>query len=234
MAILIGFEADHEMLWNVFSRVVKRFLKLKLEGKRTDEKVLYNFHESVVDALKPVLMEGVKSIVVTAPTKMVYASDFLDHVKKHHRYLINSKSSNRANFAEFSGSAESSVAVAELVKTKKFVDILAEITSEEADHIVDILEKRLYADEGSSDVLYSLKEIEDIVLNREISNELRIKYLILTDKYLSDSKSKSRIHRLLQIAKNKKVNTRIINVESPAGSRISQFGGIIYFVTQTR
>jgi len=46
---------------------VKLSLRLELDGKRTDEKVLYNFHESVVDALKPVLKEGVRSIVVTSP-----------------------------------------------------------------------------------------------------------------------------------------------------------------------
>ena len=234
VAILVGFEVDHAVLWNVFSRVVKQSLKLKLEGKRTDEKALYNFHESLVNTLKPVLKEGVKSIVVTAPTKTTYASDFLNHIQKHHRYLINSKSPNRVNFAELVGSADNSLAVAELVKTKKFVDILAETTSKEADHIVSILEKRLYADDGSSVVLYSLKEIEDIVLNREKSNKLGTEYLILTDKYLSESKSKNRIHRLIQIAKNKKVKTKIISAESPAGSRISQFGGIVFFATQPR
>ena len=234
VAILVGFEDDYAVLWHVFSRVVKQSLKLKLEGKRTDDKVLYNFHESVVDALKPVLKEGVKSIVVTAPAKTTYASDFLNHIQKHHRYLITSKSPTKANFAELAGSADNHVAVAELVKSKKFADLLAETTSEEADHIVNILEKRLYADESGALVLYTLKEIEDRVYDRERNNDFGTEYLILTDKYLADSKSKNRIHRLMQIAKNKKVKTRIINVESPAGGRISQFGGIIFFTIQTK
>jgi len=234
VAILIGFEDDYAVLWHVFSRVVKQSLKLKLEEKRTDAKALYNFHESVVDALKPVLKEGVKSIVVTAPTKTTYASEFLNHIRKHHRYLINSKSPNRANFAELSGSADNPAAVAELVKTKKFAGLLAQTTSEEADYIVNILEKSLYADECGAVVLYSLKEIEDVVYDRERSNELGTEYLILTDKYLADSKSKNLIHRLMQIAKNKKVKTRIIDAESSAGGRISQFGGIVFFAIQTK
>jgi stalled ribosome rescue protein Dom34 len=231
VAALVGFEDDHAVLWQIFSRVVKLSLRLELEGKRADEKVLYNFHESVVDALKPALKEGVRTIVVTAPARTSYAKDFLEHVRKHHRYLIQSKSPNRANFAELVGSADDQMQVAELVKTKEFTDLLAETTSEEADQVVDSLDKHLYGTGNNSVVLYSLKEIEDNVYSREKGRESRTDYLLLTDKYLAGSKQKNRIHRLLQIATNKKVKTRIINVETPAGARISQFGGIVFFST---
>ena len=75
VAILVGFEESYVILWNVFSRVVKQLSKLTVEGKRTDEKVLYNFHQSIVNALKPVIKEGIKSIVVTAPQKTTYTSE---------------------------------------------------------------------------------------------------------------------------------------------------------------
>jgi stalled ribosome rescue protein Dom34 len=233
VAALVGFEDDHAVLWQIFSRVVKLSLRLELEGKRADEKVLYNFHESVVDALKPALKEGVRTIVVTAPARTSYAKDFLEHIRKHHRYLIQSKSPNHANFAELVGSADDQMQVAELVKTKEFTDLLAETTSEEADQVVDSLDKHLYGTGNNSVVLYSLKEIEDNVYSREKGRESRTDYLLLTDKYLAGSKQKNRIHRLLQIATNKKVKTRIINVETPAGARISQFGGIVFFSTTT-
>ena len=229
VALLVGFEDDHAVMWQVFSHVVKLSLRLELDGKRTNERVLYNFHESIVDALKPVLKEGVRSVVVTAPMKTTYAADFLEHVRKHHRYLIQSKSPNRANFAELVGSADNPIKVAELVKTKEFSKLIAETTSEEADHIINVLEKHLYSTEDSAVVLYSLKEIEDIIYDRGKRNELGTAHLLLTDQYLADSKQKSRIHRLLQISKNKKVKTRIVNAETPAGSRISQFGGIVFF-----
>ena len=234
MALLVGFEDDHAVLWQVFSHVVKLHLTLELGGKRTDDRVLYNFHESVVDGLRPVLKEGVRSIVVTAPMKTTFAADFLDHVRKHHAYLIQSKRPNRAVFAKLVGSADQPHKVAELVKTKEFSKLITETTSGEADHIVNTLEKHLFSNDSNADALYSLKEIEDIVYDRKRHNDFRTEYLMLTDKYLADSKDKNRIHRLLQISKNRKVKTRIVNAETPAGKRISQFGGVVFFTIPTK
>jgi stalled ribosome rescue protein Dom34 len=233
VAILVGFEDDYAVLWNVFSRVVKQSSNLKLEGKRTDEKVLYNFHQSVVEALKHLIKEGIKSIIVTAPQKTTYTSDFITHVQKHHRYLLNNKSPNRTNFAELEGSANNFVAVAELIKSKKFTDLLFKTTSEEADHIVGILEKCLYANKKYDSIMYTLKEIENTVIAKKKNDEMGTEYLLLTDKYLSENMSKNRIHRLMQIANNKNIKTRIIDIESTAGSRISQFGGIVFFSTSS-
>ena len=229
VALLVGFESNHAVFWRIFSRVVKLSVKLELNGRRTDEKVLYNFHESVVDALKPVLKEGLRTIVVTSPARTTYATDFLDHVHKHHMYLIKLKSSNRANFAELVGSADDRLKVAELVKTKEFKELIAETTSEEADQVVNSLEKHLYGNMTKSIVIYSLKEIEDTIYSREKNKTFRTEYLLLTNKYLADSKQKNRIHRLLQISKNKKVKTRVVNIETSAGNRINQFGGIVFF-----
>jgi len=231
VAVLVGFEENHAVFWRIFSRVVKWSLKLELNGDRTSEKVLYNFYELVVNKLKPVLKEGVGSIVVTAPIRTTYAKDFLEHIKKHHRYLIQSRSPNRANFVELVGSADDQLKVAEMVKSIEFKELIAETTSEEADQVVNCLEKHLYGNINNSVVLYSLKEIEDIVYSREKNKTSRTEYLLLTDKYLAGSKQKNRIHRLMQISKNKKVKTRVVDAENSAGSRISQFGGIVFFTT---
>jgi len=231
VALLVGFEEEHAVLWQIFSRVVKLSLRVEFDGKRTDEKVLYNFHESVVDALKPALKEGVRTIVVTAPARTTYTKDFLEHIKKHHRYMIQSKSPNRANFAELVGSADDQIKVAELAKTKEFIDLIAETTSEEADQAVSSLDKHLYGAGNNSVVLYSLKEIEDNIYSPEKRSEVRTEFLLLTDKYLAGSMQKNSIHRLLQIAKNNNVKTRIIDAETAAGARISQFGGIVFFST---
>jgi stalled ribosome rescue protein Dom34 len=234
VALFVGVEDDHAVLWQVFSHVVKLHLRVELEGRRTDERALYNFHESVVDALKPVLKEGVRSIVITAPMKTTYTLDFLGHVRKHHAYLLQSKGSNRTVFAELVGSADQPHKVAELVKTKEFRRLIAETTSEEADHIVDALEKQLYSLDNSSVVLYSLREIEGMVYDHEGHNDLGTEYLMLTDKYLADCEDKNRIHRLLQIAKNRKVKTRIVNAKTLAGKRVSQLGGVVFFATPTK
>lgn len=230
VALLVGFENDHAVMWQVYSQVIKKYCRLELDGKRTDERVLYNFHESIVDAWRPLLKEGVGSMVVTASMKTTYAADFLDHVQKHHKHMFQSKKQNRANFAELVGSADQPHQVAELVKNKKFSDLIKETISGEADHILNMLEKNLY-NTGGNVTVYSLKEIEDLVYGRGTHSRFKTKYLILTDKYLANSKEKNRIHRLLQISKNKKVKTKIVNAETPAGKRISQFGGIIFFAT---
>jgi len=229
VAILLGFESDHAVLWHVFSHVAKLHVTLKLNGKRPDERALYSFHESVVDALRPALDEGIRSIIVTAPMRTTYAQDFLDHVQRHHAYLFQPKSANRATFAQLVGSADEPHKVAELVKTKEFHKLLAETTSDEVDLILNALEKRLYNVNTGSAVLFSLKEIEVRVYDRKMGNGTETNYLILTDKYIADSKDRNRINRLLQIANNRKVKTRIVNVETPAGKRISQLGGTVFF-----
>lgn len=229
VVLLVGFEADHAAIWQVFSHVVKLHVALKLEGKRTDGNRLYSFHESVVDALRPMLTEGVRSIVVTAPPKTTYASDFLDHVRKHHSYLTQSKNPNSATFATLIGSADQPHKVAELVKTKKFSELIAETTGGEADHTIKALEKCLCSVNSNCIVLFSLKEIEDRVYEGKKSSDTQTEYLMLTDKYLANSEDKNRIHRLLQISKNKKIKTRVVNTETSAGKRISQLGGIVFF-----
>lgn len=229
VAVLVAFEADHAAIWRIFSRVVKPSPQVNLPGRRTDEKILYNFHEQVIEALKPILREGVKSVVVAAPARKSYTTDFMQHIRKHHKYLIQSKNQNRANFAEIVGSADSSDQVAELVKTQQFTKMIAEATSEEAYRLVNVLEKHLYSTGDSAVVLYSLKEIEENIYDRNRKDEFWNAYLLLTDQYLATSRSKNRIHRLLQISQNKNVKTRIVDTETAAGARINQFGGIVFF-----
>lgn len=229
VAVLIGFEETHAVFWNIFSRVIKPSGKIELNGNRKDEKILYNFHESIIKKLKPVINEGIRSVVVASPTRTTHAQQFLDHVKKHHKYMIQHKNPNCTNFAELTGSAEDKIKVAEMVKTKKFNQLIEKTTSEEADKVVECLEKNLYASGGNSVVLYSLKEIEDRIFSQDKNKKSQTEHLLLTDKYLAESRHKNRIHRLLQIAKNKKIKTRVINAETSAGNRVKQFGGIVFF-----
>ena len=232
VAVLVGLEEDHAVIWRVFSRVVKPANTTKLDGKRNDEKALYNFHESVLDIIKPILNEGVHTVVVASPARTSYSTHFLEHVRKHHRYLIQSKSQNRANFAEIIGSADDRLQVAELVQTKEFTELISETTSDEADSIVDHLEKHFY--DTNSIVLYALKEIEETVYKQDTNRDSGTEYLLLTNKYLAESRQKSRIHRLMQIAQNKKIKTKVIENDTAAGNRINQFGGIVFFSVPNR
>jgi len=233
VALLVGLDGDRTVIWHVFSHVVKPLLTLRLAKSRTDDRALFNFHESIVDALRPTFNEGVRSVVVAVPARTTYAADLIAHVRKHHTYLFQSKTPNRATFAQLVGPALEPHDVAQLVETAEFKKLVTETISGEADNIIVALEKHLYGAEGNSVVLYSLKEIEDKIYSNEKNNNSKSECLLLTDKYLADSKNKNRINRVMQIAQNKKVKTRIVSIETTAGKRIGQFGGIVFFGAKT-
>jgi len=231
VAVLIGFEEKRAVLWQIFSKVVKHHVTVEMDIN--DKKNLYNFRESVIDKLRPLLREGVRSIIITAPMKTNYAKDFLNHVQKHHQWLFQKNSSSNTTFGELVGSATQLHEVSELIKTKEFHNLLSETTSEDADHIIDTLEKRLNETNGGSAIIYSIKEIEELVKSQSTHSKLKPEYIILTDKYLANTKEKNRVHRLLQISKNKNIKTRIVKVETKAGVRLSQLGGLVCF-TKTK
>jgi len=233
VAMLIGLEEDHATLWQIFSNVVKPHTTVKLEGRRKDEQALYNFHEAIINATRPTLKEGTRSIMATAPMRTAYTAEFLTHVKRHHPWLTQLGSPNAVAFGELVGPASKLHEVAELAKTKEFRRLISETTSKEADNIVDTLEKRLNTINDNAMVLFSLKEIEDLVYSQWKDGKVKPEYLMLTDKYLTEQKEKNRIHRLLQIARNRHVKTKIVSAETPAGKRLSQFGGLVCF-TETK
>ena len=227
VAVLIGFEEKKAVLWQIFSKVVKHYVTVEIDVN--NKRSLYNFRESVVDKIRPLLLEGVRSIIITAPMKTNYAKDFLNHIQKHHQWLFQKNSSNNATFGELVGSAARLNEVSELIKTREFHNLLSETTSEDADHIIDTLEKRLNETDGSSVILYSLRDMEELVYSRLEHSKLKPEYIILTDRYLTETKEKNRFHRLLQISKNKNIKTRIVKVETKAGIRLSQLGGLVCF-----
>jgi stalled ribosome rescue protein Dom34 len=210
----------------VFSSVVKPDVTVQLKGYRRDEKSVYSFHEAIVNALRPAFKEGVRSVVVVAPMRTYFADVFLDHVKKHYPWLIKGES-DTATFRVLVSSAGQLHEVTELVKTEAFRQSISETTSEQADRVVDMLEKRLNDLQGRTLVLYSLEEIEDLICRPLTPEGPRPEYLVLTDNYWVSSKEKNRVHRLVQIAKNKNVKTMTVKAETRAGKRLAQLGGVV-------
>lgn len=227
VAILAGLEDDRAVLWKVFSNVVKPEKTLRLDGTRNDPKTVYNFHESIVNALRSTLKEGVRSIILASPTRTDYAQRFIDHIRGHHAWLV--QGPNKAIFSEATGSAGTQSEVAELTKTPMFHQLMSDTTSEETENLIDMLEKRLNTSNHDTVVLYSLKETEDLIIGPQKPGRPKLEYLMLTDKYLSDSCEKHRIQRLMQIAINRNVKTRIVDAESSAGLRLTQLGGMVCF-----
>ena len=224
-AILAGMEETYSVLWKIFSRVVKPEKTITFEGSRSNLKDLYNFHELIVNALRPTLKEGVRSIILVSPAKTTFTAEFTEHVRQHHRWLV--RGPNKAVFSQITGSAGNLSQVAKLAKSSIFRQIINLTAAEETENLIEVLEKRLNSSEERNHVLFSLEEVETAVLSKHKPGRLKPEYLLLTDKYLSDSREKSRLLRLMQIAANRKVKTRVVKDESPAGIRLLQLGGIV-------
>jgi len=223
VAVLVGIEQDHAALWHIFSQVAKQQQTIPLGGERRDSKALYSFHEAIINALRPVLKEGVRSIIAASPPRTSYAQDFLSHIKAHHTWLL--QGTNKATFSHITGSASSPSQVAGLTKTGAFKQLIQENAAEETENLLEILEKRLCKSDNL--VLFSLQEAENLILNPQAQGKLQPEYLMLTDDYLAGTHQKNRVNRLMMIAAKNGVKTRVINAESNAGARLTQLGGIV-------
>jgi stalled ribosome rescue protein Dom34 len=223
VASLAGIESDHSALWQIFSQVAKHQQNIPLNGARNDPKAVYSFHEAIVNALRITLKEGIRSIIVASPPRTSYAQDFLNHIKAHHSWLF--QSANKAVFSAITGSASTPQQVAAIAKTSTFKELISETTSQETENLLEILEKRLNSPENL--VLFSLPEAEHFILDTQTEGKPKPEYLMLTDEYLSNSRQKYRVNKLMQIAANKGVKTRVISAESTAGKRVTQLGGLI-------
>jgi stalled ribosome rescue protein Dom34 len=224
VAILVGLEAEKAVLWNVFSQVIKSE-KIVSVGNRNDSKSVYSFHESIVNAMRSTVREGIRSIIVVSPARTNYAQKFISHINSHHTWLVRGRS--KVALSVLTGSAVTLSEVTSLAKAPAFQKLISETVSEESENLVEVLEQRLNAPTQKTLVLYSLEEIEDFVLASNQTNRTRPEYLLLTDKFLAESRQKNRLHRLMQIAANRGVKTRIISGESKAGLRLAQLGGIV-------
>ncbi len=223
VAVLIGIEQDHAALWHIFSQVAKQQQTITLNSDRKDQKAIYNFHETIINALRPVLKEGVRSIIVASPPRTSYAPEFLLHVKSHHAWLL--QGTNKASISQITGSASSPTQVAALTKTSTFKELIQENAAEESENLLEILEKRLSKTDNL--VLFSLQEAENLILNPQLPGKPQPEYLMLTDDYLAGTRQKNRVNRLMMIAAKNGVKTRVIDAESNAGKRLKQFGGIV-------
>ena len=225
VAILLGLEEDTAVLWKVFSKVVKHEKALNINETKDKPKDLYNFNEAIVNALRPTLKEGVRSIIVASPPRTNHNQAFINHICEHHKWLT--RGPNKAVFSKIDVLASTRSQVTELTRSTVFRQIICETTAEETENLVRILENRINASDNKNLVLFSLEEAENLILKQQKPNRPKPEYLMLTDMYLAENRKKNRLHRLLQIAVNRNVKTRIVNAESPAGVRLTQFGGFI-------
>jgi stalled ribosome rescue protein Dom34 len=225
VAILMGVEADHAALWQIFSQVAKPQQTIQINGERRDQKALYNFHEAIVNALRPTFNEGVKSLIIASAPRTSYARDLQSHISGHHSWLT--QGANKATISLIVGSASSGPQVAALTKKTEFKQLIEENAAEETENILELLERRL----NENKVVFSLEEAESLILSVQPPGKPQPEYLLLTNDYLASCRQKNRLHRLMQIAQNKKIKNKVVNAESNAGARLTQLGGLICLTT---
>jgi stalled ribosome rescue protein Dom34 len=213
VAILVGLEGNQAFTWNIYSESVR-------PGERIQGDAQYSFYESIVDILRPSIKQGVKSILMAAPDEKDYES-FMVHVRKHQSWLLRGWRLNTVTFEHIPESAMNSDQVRDLVKSDGFKGRLSEATQGDIRQVMSVLEKRLNDPEGIETLLFTLKEVENAVYGGEEGPE----YVLVTEVFRS--RNRRRVDRLLQVAANKGVRTRIVRADTSAGARVTQFGGLV-------
>jgi stalled ribosome rescue protein Dom34 len=230
VGILIGFDEETAVFWKIFSEIVRKNIVIKRGRKRKNQdiKQLYHFNEEIVNGLRSFIKEGEKSVLLVSPSKKEYSKEFLSHVNKHHSWLLK-KGPNVIALSELVGSAKTIEEVANLVSQEEFKESVDDTSNREVMMILDELDKSINIPGKDTKILYTIKEIEKEIIKKWKPNEVKPNYVILTDEYLDDPRKKNRLHRILQIAKNNDIKTKIVNAESEAGSKVTSFGGLICF-----
>jgi stalled ribosome rescue protein Dom34 len=96
--------------------------------------------------------------------------------------------------------------------------------------ILEDLKELIGKNASSSKIFYTYKEIDyELRLIKQNPNLPKPNYIILTEGYLKKPKNRNRTYRILQIAKNLKIKTKIVNPESEAGTIVEKFGGLVCY-----
>ena len=228
VALIVGIHDDRAIFWRVFSESVRQDVIIKRNRKRKyqDDKQLYHFHEDIVNKLRPFVKEGIKSLLIVSPPKNAYSKEFLNHINKHHSWMLK-KGENKAIFTEISGSANTLKEVLNLVRQENFNEIVKETSNQETMLILEDLNEVINT--SDSKILYTLKEIEQKIDKKWKDNKDKLYYIIITDEYLGTPKYRNRAHRILQIARNYGIKTKVVDVETETGITVKGYGGLICF-----
>jgi len=117
------------------------------------------------------------------------------------------------------------------LKTQEyFKEIVDETSNQESMMILEELTELINKNEKVSKILYTWREIDQELRLLKKNPELaKPNYIILTEEYLKNPKNRNKTHRILQIAKNLGIKTKIMSQESEAGAIVDKFGGLVCY-----
>jgi len=232
IAILIGLHNNDAVFWRVFSESIRFHFKIDRGRKRgnQDKKQLYHFHEEIIDTLRPLVKEGIRSIILLSPPKEQYSDEFLNHVFKHHVWL-SKKGDKQVVFSKIVGNQAKTQKDVYFLKTQESIKkMIDETSNQEALLILEELMEIINKNEKFSKILYTWKEIDyELRLIKRDPNLPRPNYIILTEGYLNNPKNRNKTYRILQIAKNLEIKTKIVSQESEASTIVEGFGGLVCY-----
>ena len=232
VAILIGLHDNDAVFWRIFSETIWPHFKINRGRKRRNQnkKQLYHFHEEIINTLRPIINEGIRSVILLSPPKEEYSDEFLNHVNKHHSWLLK-KGVKQVVFSKIIGNqAKTQKDVYYLKAQESFKEIVDETSNQEGLLILEELTEIINKNEKFSKILYTCREIDHELRHiKQNSSLTKPNYIILTEEYLKNPKNRNKTYRILQIAKNLEIKTKIVSQESEAGAIVSQFGGLVCY-----
>ena len=232
IAILIGIHDNDAVFWRVFSEAIRLHSVIKRGRKRRNQNKqhLYHFHEEIVNILRPIIKEGIRSIILLSPPKEKYSDELLNHINKHHSWLLK-KGENKVVFSKIiANQAKTQKDVYYLKSLEHFKEIVDDTSNQEGLLILEELTEIINKNEKFSKILYTWREIDyELRHIKRTSNLPKPNYIILTEEYLNNPKNRKKTHRILQIAKNLEIKTKIVSQESEAGAIVEGFGGLVCY-----
>jgi stalled ribosome rescue protein Dom34 len=232
IALLIGLHDNDVVFWRIFSETIKLGFKINRGRKRRNqnEKQLFHFHEDMINKLRPIIKEGIRSVILLSPPKKGYSDEFLNHVNKHHSWLLK-KGDKCVVFSKIIGNQAKTQKDVYYLKTQEyFKDIVEETSNQESLLILADLTEIINKNEKFSKILYTWREVDhELRLITKNPNLPKPNYIILTEEYLKNPKNRNKTYRILQIAKNLEIKTKIVNQETEAGISVKNFGGFVCY-----
>jgi len=237
VGLILGFEPMGATLWKIYTGRAVLISRMALGRKfeNAEKAHAYPFYEGLIAALRPLIKEGLKSILVASPPKTAYGAGFLAHARAHHQWLFKPGHPMGVAFQEITGRTANAEQMAFFLESPEYQAAIAKATGQEADEIVNLLEARLN-DGDTGLVLFSLAEIEKLIFaggkRKKKFKPLKLlpEYIVLTAEYIEAHPQKGRVHQLLQLAENRAIKTKIIDSSAPAADRLAQLGGIACFL----
>ncbi|MHA1673490.1 MAG: hypothetical protein ACTSYI_07670 [Promethearchaeota archaeon] len=233
VAVALSFYEKKELqaiLWRMFSSRVQNAQNYNLGRKfqNSDEKQKYHFFESLVNFIRPEIRKGVKAIILFHPRDLDISTPFLKHLHKHHQWLFR-QGKHRITIQTFNRRIKTIADIKIVQEIPEYISFFTGLLENEAENALEFFEDLMNSPHFT--IYYTIKEAETYLrdLREPKSKSNPLEYIFLTSSYRETSKKKQNMNNFLQVAQNLGVHIRTYNSDTPMGSRLSQFGGLVIF-----